>query len=136
MKKPTSGSSSARLRFADGVPIASCSWSVQRWSRAAHPASSVMNSVAPHAWPMARARAVVSGSSAARTAPPRCVSTAGRGWSVGSSSRGRSRSCAVQKASCAAASALFRQLSCQVAKSAYCSGIAGSAAAAPPAVAA
>ena len=46
-KKPMSGSSSVRVRFATGVPMTTSLWPDRRASSAAQAASSVMNSVVP-----------------------------------------------------------------------------------------
>ena len=97
MKKPIRHSVSARLRPAIGVPTTTSSCPLSRASTTLKAARSVMNSVAPSAWPSAFAASDRRGGRVRLTVAPRNVWTVGRGRSVGTSSiGGLSWSCRLQ----------------------------------------
>ncbi|CAA9359075.1 MAG: hypothetical protein AVDCRST_MAG68-4253 [uncultured Gemmatimonadetes bacterium] len=100
-KKPISPSISTRPRLAVGVPITTSSCPERRASTAAHPASSVMNSVVPWRSASALSPAVSSSSSSTGTDAPEGSRCAGRARSAGSSSSsGAPLRVAPQYASC------------------------------------
>ncbi|CAA9358988.1 MAG: hypothetical protein AVDCRST_MAG68-4249 [uncultured Gemmatimonadetes bacterium] len=70
-KSPISPLVSLRPRFADGAPITTSGWPARRPSTAAHPASTVMNSVAPCLRPSALSPAVAFSSSTNGANAPR-----------------------------------------------------------------
>ncbi len=100
-KKPISRSISHRPRLAVGVPTTTSSWPERRPSVAAHPARTVMNSVAPWRTPRARSPAVSASSSSTATQPPPWSCSGGRAWSAGSSrSSGAPESVSLQYSAC------------------------------------
>jgi hypothetical protein len=71
MKKPISGSSSARWRLATETPITRSAWSASRESSSDQPASSVMNGVVPWRRERPRTPSASAAGSATWTLAPR-----------------------------------------------------------------
>ncbi len=85
-KKPISSSTSPRPRPATGLPTTTSSLPLYRDSSVWKAPSATMYSVTPSCRPSARSLSSTSAGSWTCSLAPRKLCTAGRGWSVGSSS--------------------------------------------------
>src|SRR3954447_24241764 len=86
-KTPMSGSSSGRVRFATGVPMAKSVCPEWRWRRACQTARTVMKTVA---WPRRARRRRASASAGGRSSrreSPRKLATGGRGGGAAAEAR-------------------------------------------------
>ncbi|HEX5872798.1 MAG TPA: hypothetical protein VFY65_20345 [Longimicrobium sp.] len=115
-KKPISSSVSGRVRPAIGLPTTTSSVPAYLPSSTWKAASITMYSVAPSPRATACSRCTSAAGSSTASRAPRYVCTAGRGWSVGSSSSaGAPASCSFQYATWASSTAPCSWRRCQTA---------------------